>query len=149
MYLLHELRWRKRRAVFEGEIPLHSGARLGWVGATARPVAVLVRGKAVDHMNRELGALKGNRWHCIPCWALMMGRGQDAYPALARVARSPELEKLKDMHEVIVRELPEEPGAPAPEVLCDIEGPECDKRLAGPTKYNGWNLSVRRKPEPE
>ncbi len=94
-------------------------------------------------MNRELGALREHLWHCIPCWARVSG--QDA-SILNRIARSLGLEKLKETYEVMERE-PPVPGAPVPEVMCDIMGPNCEK--ASPTKYNGWNLSVRPKPEPE
>ncbi len=77
-------------------------------------------------------------WFCIRCWALALTAGEDSYADLRDVVRN-----LSTARASLYETIHNEPG----HILCNLEGPDCEKQLTGARRYSGWRWSVRRRPK--
>lgn len=86
-----------------------------------------------------LGVLddKPGVWFCIRCWTVALGVGEADYAELRDLVQSLATGTKNVTYDTVHNE--------GGHVVCDIQGPVCEKKLTGPTAYSGWRWSIRRK----
>lgn len=95
---------------------------------------MISRGAALGVLDAKPGV-----WHCIRCWAAVLGVSESDYAALRDIVQSLATEKTNLAYDTVHNTL----GA----IACEIESPVCEKKVTGLERYSGWRWSVRRRRE--